>query len=346
MENITQHVIENRTLPDTGYYVCNLRMSSYEEYITFFSMLSYFNPLVAFLGLLSNMISLAILRRCGLQKPSTILLFGLVVADSMCLITPLNYGAILLYFGPNKPFPRLCGFQYEDNLNTFLAFSGIFIEFIGIWGQYVNTWIPVLITLERLFAIFKPLTFKSIITKKRILALVCFCYLFWLPWNLYYSIVMRIVVSTYQDTNYALVRYISNDVRTVKDFIETEVLEHLKSSIPVILISVGCLSLFIKINESLKKRAKITSSSQSTISSTRTTRTLMLTCVLFVITQLIHIAAISLYQSTDVGHYLVRNEFMYLVNNINASCNLVVYITSNKKLYDIFVQLFRRPQLP
>ncbi|KAK0067947.1 G-protein coupled receptor [Biomphalaria pfeifferi] len=162
---------EKTTLSYEAYYVCWFQTSSYEEYITYLGMMCYVNPAVSFVGLISNMISLAILRRSGLHKPSNILLFGLVIADSMCLSTTLNYGIILFYFGPNKPFSRLCGFQYVDSLNVYLAVTSIIMEFIGFWGQYVNTWIPILITLERLLAIFRPMTFKSIVTKRRTIAL-------------------------------------------------------------------------------------------------------------------------------------------------------------------------------
>nr|KAI8752337.1 putative G-protein coupled receptor [Biomphalaria glabrata] len=126
---------QKTTLSYEAYYVCWFQTSSYEEYITYLGMMCYVNPAVSFVGLICNMISLAILRRSGLHKPSNILLFGLVIADSMCLSTTLNYGIILFYFGPNKPYSRLCGFQYVDSLNVYLAVTSIIMEFIGFWGQ-------------------------------------------------------------------------------------------------------------------------------------------------------------------------------------------------------------------
>ncbi|KAK6959100.1 G-protein coupled receptor [Biomphalaria glabrata] len=336
---------ENTTLSSEGYYVCWFRASSYEEYITFLGIFCFVNPLISFVGFVSNMISLAVLGRSGLHKSSNILLFGLVIADSLLLCTTLNYGVILFYLGPNKPLPRLCGFQYENNLNLFLALSHILMDFLGFWGQYVNSWIPVLITLERLIATFRPMTFKSIVTKRRTITLVLFCFLFWLPWNLYFSQQLKIVVRLYQGTKYVLVGYVNYDELMVKNFIEEFVIENLKSIIPVICVSVGCLCLSIKITSTLRNRSKLTSSHNLRTSSMRTTRTLTLTCVIFVVTQVIHIAGEHVTSSPYEMHYLVRNQFMYLFNNINASSNLFVYITSNKKLYNIFLKLFRRKHI-
>lgn len=349
MENSSQRIAQeftNTTSSSEGYYVCWLKADSYEEYMTLLIMKCYVNPFVSFVGFVSNMISLAILRHSGLHKPSHLLLFSLVVADTMCLTSTLNYGMIIFYFGPDKFSPRLCGFQYDLVVNVYLTISSICMEFFAYWGQCVNSWIPVLITLERLLAIFKPMAFKSIVTKKRTLSLILFSFLFWLPWHVYSYQLVHVVERTYQEKIYLVVGYENYNDMMLMNLIEGKILEHLKSSIPVILIIVGCFCLYIKIGISIRNRSKLTTSYNSRLSSTRTTRTLMLTCFIFVVTQLMYIALMSIEMSVFEIHYIVRNEFVYLCNNINASSNLFVYITSNKKLYDIFLKFFRRPNKP
>ncbi|KAK0055710.1 G-protein coupled receptor, partial [Biomphalaria pfeifferi] len=89
---------------DSEELYCGRRTSSPHEFFLFRIMFCYVNPGLSIFGFITNMMSLEILRRSGLQKHSNILLIGLVVADSMSLALTLNFGMIILEYGPRQFF--------------------------------------------------------------------------------------------------------------------------------------------------------------------------------------------------------------------------------------------------
>ncbi|KAK0040131.1 G-protein coupled receptor [Biomphalaria pfeifferi] len=143
MTNTTEY----HYIPPQHYSLCSSEANSLAELLVIFSLQCFINPGLSIIGFITNMLSLAILHRSGIHKLSNILLFGLVIADS--LWTTMYFAMILNFFGPNKYFKMLCGFQYEETLNLFLAYSEEVLFFLGYWGRYVNTLIPIFITLER-----------------------------------------------------------------------------------------------------------------------------------------------------------------------------------------------------
>ncbi|KAI8785553.1 G-protein coupled receptor [Biomphalaria glabrata] len=353
MENVSQSRPAGILLTTTSttttnqvyyYLLCRFISDSYLQYMFVYAMWCFVNPGISILGLVANMLSLEILRRSGLHKPSSILLFGLVIADSMCLFITMNYGLIVLYYGPNKRYPILCGFQYTDAANYFLAVSVPIFLCIGYWGRYVNTLIPILITLDRLLAVFKPMTFKSLITAKRTLIVVLLSFLLWFPWTLFYCAWNRIEARTVGTVSYVYfgIGKIFQENMELVTMLEQYVIDTLISWIPLTIIILGCGVLSIKIKMALLKRKALTSSGTKITWSRRTTRTLMLTCLIFTVTHVAVSFILYFCPMETQMQVFVRNQLLNLFYALNASSNLLVYITSDGKLLDIFLKIIRR----
>nr|KAI8737108.1 putative G-protein coupled receptor [Biomphalaria glabrata] len=341
MNNVTQAIgqvvttmLTRPTSSTSGYYICWFKADSAEQYMFIYSMMCYVNPAVSIFGFTANMMSLAILQRNGLHKPSNILLFSLVIADSMCLMTTLNYGQIILFFGPNKPFPIYCGFQYEDSVGYFLAISSAIFNTIGWWGHYTSTILPFLITLERILAIFRPLTFKAVVTTAKTgIAVICpfiLCLIYTLTENSYFEISKIRLTKT--------VNWIALVDNIPKFFEPVEIyfFDGFLSWFSVAFITFGCLTIWIKVKNTLKQRRNLTSSRNKLTWSPRTTRTLILTCLIFSLTRGACSLFFTLYVCYNETQMHARNQLGLFLYAINASNSLFVYILSNRKLCQNF----------
>ncbi|KAI8779087.1 G-protein coupled receptor [Biomphalaria glabrata] len=333
---------ELHSIPPQHYSLCSSEANSLAELLVIFSLQCFINPGLSIIGFITNMLSLAILHRSGLHKPSNILLFGLVIADSWCLFTTMNFAMILNFFGPNKYFKMLCGFQYEETVNLFLAYSEEVFFFLGYWGRYVNTLIPIFITLERNLAVFKPMTFKAIVKKQAAITVVVLSFVFWLPWTLFYSALTEIInwsltdEITWTTVIQNLFFYENMEIIT---FFEIYVVDCLVSWIPLSVISIGCCVLGIKVKLTLLKRRRF-NSAKKLMWSPRTTLTLMTTCFVFTTTHAVASLIQYLAPCDIYVHVLMRNYFVYFFYALNASSNFFVYIATNEKLFHIFLQMF------
>ncbi|KAK6958843.1 G-protein coupled receptor [Biomphalaria glabrata] len=323
------------------YYICGVPSRMLEQINIYFVLMCFVKPAMSILGITANIISLQILRLSGLHKPSNILLFSLVIADTLCLGRSINYGAILFWFGPDDV---MCGFRYSEGINYFLLYSMIGMQYFHLWGEMSNTMFPVLITFERLVAVFKPLTFSRIINRRRTIVLVVCAYLIWLPWTLFLPSLYEVGFSPMsQNVTYmrpALSKWFFSNI-LILNLYDTNVNQTFSNTLPLIFVTFGNIVLGIKVSVALKKRRSLTSS-QKMSWSPRTTRTLMLTCFIFVISTATGTIMTQMDNNLieDVASYYVRREVRILLLQINSSSSLFIYIASNRRFFDIFCSMF------
>ncbi|KAK6960455.1 G-protein coupled receptor [Biomphalaria glabrata] len=330
------------------FVVCQgiVHLDSALHYTIFYILLCYVRPAMCFLGFIANSMSLAILQRNGLYKQSNILLFGLVIADSAYLVSGMNFAMIISYFGPNKLYPTLCGYQYEEVLDYFLQISNILINIIGTWGHFASTTIPVLITLERILALFKPINFKALVTANKTTALVICSFVVWLPWIfLTFSSTVIYKVKLTPTVTYMLALAQKSDLISHVSVIDKYFIRNVVSFTTLAFITFGCGAIWVKMKLTLKQRRKIASSRNNSSWSPRTTRTLVLTCFIFV---LVHgmaslTANLSLFYAGRCAYSLhfFLNEGGLFIYPINASSSLFIYVLSNKKLYQDLKMILR-----
>nr|KAI8752249.1 putative G-protein coupled receptor [Biomphalaria glabrata] len=338
----TTSVTVTRTTTTQAYYVCWSQADSLQQYLMFQALECYVNPIISFLGFGANIMSLRILYNSGIHKPSNILLFGLVIADCMCLLMTMDYSLPILYFGPNKLYPRNCGFQYHDIVNYFLVITALICTFFGFWGQYVNPFIQMCISVERLLAVYAPMTFKKVITRNSATVCIIVCYMIWLPWTVFRMFVYDIYKQRIsRDVNYMIITYntfYSQNSRII-DIFDLLVVDTLVSWIPLAAVSLATFAIMIKVNMALKNRRKLTSSTLKITWSRRTTRTLVATSIVFIISHACGSSIIYLARCCGDVQLYIRNALYYLVYTINASSNLVVFLICNRNFFNIFIKL-------
>ncbi|KAH9495256.1 hypothetical protein Btru_016197 [Bulinus truncatus] len=324
------------------------KSSSINDILILKILVCYISPLLSLAGFVFNMISVTILAKDGFYRPSNVLLFGLVIADTMCLMMTLNYGMIIVFFGPDKLYSGVCLFQYSEGVNYFLTYSMCVLLFLGTWGRCVNTLIPVLITLERILAIFQPLTFKQFVTQKYVIVSVALSFLFWLPWSLFRYVIFTVVQFRMSDTLVVMTIAESQFFAANRDtvtVVEFNVVDVLISWVPIALVSIGSFSVSVRVRWVLSQRRRITSSLNNITWSPRTTRTLMATCFVFVVTHVIGSLLLLLIGSDKLIKSTITFHVVFLLYTINSSCNLFIYIISNRKFQEIFQNLMSGGQM-
>ncbi|XP_059167332.1 FMRFamide receptor-like [Physella acuta] len=296
------------------------------------------NPVIGALGILGNIVNCLILNRDGLDKPSNIFLFALAIADVCTLVDSLDVATILSQLPKSIPLGSSfieydCHrkWQGEIILNINRVIIGLFT-----FGVNITSTLCVVITIERLVAIFSPLKFKTLITCTRAwlvvatVSAVYFAQTVILMRKLYFVFGFS---SKYQVCLCgSVVRY--DDFEMFLDMAVTWI----GCGVSLAIITVGSCVILVKIKLIQRNRRHMTSSASS--STSRTTRTLMSVCGVFVVTQVIRFPyAISSQPFEDIYVNLMYTMVVMTTSYINSAVNFVIYVTLNSKFRKIFVAM-------
>ncbi|KAI8771296.1 G-protein coupled receptor [Biomphalaria glabrata] len=317
------------------------------DYFQLFQMfLCFINPVFALIGLILNIFSMIILYKHQLKKPSNLLLFALVIADTMNMIINFNFSYMLKYFGPVKTKPGYCTWEYGITGNTIIYWYYQLCFFIGTWGHCVNATIPVIITLERALAVFLPVTFTKLVTARSALVSCSLVYIGWLVWNCFAVSIGKVVhieVSSGKFVSYNTATDFFRQNYALIYIFFVYVAESLASWVPICLVILGCIAIGIRVRVSLLRRKRLTGVKAKLKWSPRTTRTLVTTCLIFAVTHAVNSfisAFVPISGTTPVLTYFLvyLSEF---INLINCSSNFFVYVLCNRRLWEMFKGLIR-----
>ncbi|CAG5136692.1 unnamed protein product [Candidula unifasciata] len=305
-------------------------------------------PLVSILGIIGNALSLIVISKQGLRKSSNILLFSLAVSDIVFMIG-VN--------GPPKPMYEWGGggFQYPRETAMALFYLYHFFDSLN-WGSGpTSLCIPVLITIERLIAVFFPLKFTSIVTRRRTIIAVIATNVIFYGLQAYVRTWFQFIY-IYDSKRNASIGFSTRNSMYVFQNEVSSVIEMFFNSMIILVIFVGsgCIAIGAKIKIAAIKRLKMTSSHGNQISKgdtgiSRTTKTLLCLCVFYTFV----CAPISLpafmpgimvfpvfaedpnFRSVGVFVYHVyKTVFCF-----NASCNFIIYVAMSKSFRDTLFQL-------
>ncbi|KAI8794371.1 FMRFamide receptor [Biomphalaria glabrata] len=302
-------------------------------------------PAISVFGITGNVFSMLVLSRHGLRKSSNILLFSLAISDLTFLIGFNSVPKLLYEVSGNAE-----GFRYSEGVSyTLYILHHVFHNMDYACGG-ISLTLPMLITFERLVAVFLPLKFHQIVTPVRTWCAVSTISTFW--W------VFFIHTSMYADFSYGfsdrlnqsvglIVRssYHYHNTNTVAILEET--MSYLMMKIPPGVTLVGCIAIGVKVKMASAKRRKM-SSSTSGESSRRTTKMLLAVCAVYTVT----CGILSL--PTFIPQYMAYTmtsdapsnlgKVMYQVINIivciNSSYNFIIYVAMNKNFRDTYKSLF------
>ncbi|CAL1532868.1 unnamed protein product, partial [Lymnaea stagnalis] len=298
------------------------------------------NPLIGVVGIAGNAVNCAVLRKSGFSKPSNIFLFGLAVADLLGLLPAVDVAFMLTKFPKHIP-PGYSYWEYDCTDNRLALFylnvSRILIS-LAAFGQNASCCLCVIITIERLIAVFFPLKFTAIVRPKRAWLVVVLLYVFWTVFAFMFArkITFFFTYTAKYKTCLSTFYLDFDDAERLLDTVAT----WLSCYVSLGIVVISSILIGAKIKMANRRRAKMTSSNSAS-SVTRTTQTLMAVCVVFSITQMVRFPyAMFRVSFQDEIAYETYQMALTLTSNLNSASNFVIYVILNNKFRRIFLGLF------
>lgn len=298
-------------------------------------------PIIAFIGLVGNIFGGLILIKSGLDKASNVLLLGLSVSDFFAILTFLNIPYLLSNFSPH---PALWVAADYNTLVVYYNLS-ITIAFLGSIALGMTTTLTVLITLERIVAVFLPLHFHRLITPFRAMLSIIASFLMQLPLaavtlNQHELFALELNPNFWVGAPSIKRSYLSSSLNIYREIIKFYVMP----IVPHMLVVVGCVLIAFKVRTVMHRRKKIAATVRNKSSSART-RTLFMVCLLFSVTRFSNLFTfLPQLRVIDLNHPWVYVSLTYglftgLLSLINSSCNFFIYVFSNPQFRKLFVHM-------
>ncbi|KAH9504049.1 hypothetical protein Btru_067615 [Bulinus truncatus] len=239
------------------------------------------------------------------------------------------------------------GFVYDqDTYYTLFGLYQLFTVMDYSCGS-ISLTLPVLITAERLIAVFLPLRFQQIVTSGRTWTAVIVVSVFWYGFFIHMTFYVLLDFELDQSLNLTvgvMKRSVYHNQNPVAVEILEEVMTYLVMKIPPVLTFVGCIIIGVKIKMASSERKKLTSKGGKGDLSTRTTKILMAVCAVYTV------ACSTLSLPTFIPQYMYYTitsdapsnlgRILYQVINIaqciNSSCNFIIYVVMNKNFRSTF----------
>ncbi|KAI8750538.1 G-protein coupled receptor [Biomphalaria glabrata] len=345
----------NRWL-DEEEVICDLQF--YNELVSLTSrilievMKCFLNPALATIGFTLNIVCVMILREDGFNKPSNILLLGLVTSACFLQISVLNIPEIYVYMSGKKPYQYNKHICFKQGSQVLLTLKQIFY-FFGSWGEIVFTPMYTLITVERLLAVFKPMTFRTLVTKRNVIIAIVFVYVLWLPWVVFKVYFVHFVDSITME-NYHIeknLEFLTSLMKWIYQIMNAQMANGIINKfLQLIIVFFGNVAIAVKIKLALMKRTKLTSESRNERWSKQTTKTLLVTCLAHSSAEILSISLMyvvhfyfDLYNSDAV--YLIAVDFFNLSYLLITSSLFFIFISNNRKLYGHFNLMLQKTKL-
>ncbi|KAH9496448.1 hypothetical protein Btru_010853 [Bulinus truncatus] len=222
----------------------------------------YVNPIMAVIGLCLNILTLAILRKDGLGKPTNQLMMFVVVAGIFQQISAINV-ADIIYFFQSKA--KGSSSRFGDPMNAPLMIAADAFRVISDWSQCVYSPTYMLITINRLVAVFMPFRIKTVFSKKTISVCILFVYTMWLP-LIAYRVQVKYMLS---NEGIHLLQMVSQNINITGTLISMRhtayyqdllalISRIISKFIPLAVVILGSVAIAVKIAMVLKERQKLT----------------------------------------------------------------------------------------
>ncbi|XP_005096734.1 G-protein coupled receptor daf-37-like [Aplysia californica] len=284
--------------------------------------------------------SICVLLRQGFDKSYNVLMAALALADSSFLSAMFAYG-----------FVSAAGFRYPPKVTTFHFVFFEILRVLDYGGGWTSFTLPLLITSERLLAVFFPMSISRLVSPRK-----TFVSVLAVAGVLYGMMIYLVVLSS---LGYDLTS-VSNNASSSPGYIELAVFRNSLDStaaitsfstvlfgpFPICYVFTGCVVLSLKIKMASRRRSQLTRGhSKQSGSATRVTGTLLVVCLFYTVCStfvfLLHSDVIrSLYSGADQGlTEVVLQEVVNVVALLNSSVNFLIYIVMNKNFRATFVSI-------
>ncbi|CAG5136689.1 unnamed protein product [Candidula unifasciata] len=249
------------------------------------------------------------------------------------------------------------GFEYPEETARVLYYFYHLFDTLN-WGSGpTSLCIPVLITVERLIAVFLPLKFPCIVTPKRTVIVVIIPNVFFYGLQAYMRTWFQFVYVFDCSRNISVGLALRSDTYWHQKDV-SEVLEVCFNSLIILVIFVGsgCVAIGFKVRLAAIKRFQMTIGYKQNcnleVNTFRTTKTLLVLCVFYTgacafVTLPAVIPKFMVFPLfLEEPNFRSVGVFVYhifkLVLSINASINFIIYVVMNKNFRDTFLSILCR----
>lgn len=310
-------------------------------------------PTVSILGVIGNSLSLVILFKHGFKKSSNILLFSLAVSDIIFMIGVTGPPKAIYEWGGG-------GFQYPELTAHVLYYLYHIFDSLN-WGSGPpSLFMPVLITIERLIAVFLPLKFASLVTPQRTTIAIVGANVVSYGTQVYVRTWFEFVY-VWDPARNASIGFAARTDLYWKQRGANKIIEIFVNSLMVLVIFVFCgsVAIGIKIKLASNKRLKMTNSAPGKqggkeAGTSRTTRMLLCLCLFYTIACApiglpVFIPGFMTFPVyTEEPNFRSVGVFIYHVYKLiyctNASINFVIYVAMSRSFRTTFLGLLRLKQ--
>ncbi|CAG5121631.1 unnamed protein product [Candidula unifasciata] len=290
------------------------------------------------IGSFGNIITIFILSRSKVKDTSSILLISMAVWDLLFLVNLFvcKLDCIIFRYDPvlaQMYYPYIFGYvRRPGRMAAFISFTHV-----------------VVISFERLLAVFYPFQVSHWITEATILTILTCVYFFWIVSFLPYT-VANYEIEWALTNNYTLML---PALRETQWFVQnkpiftviSEIINGVIGSLSAV-VAANCCAITYQLHYALRHRSSITSkSSAGNRREVKISRMLLVVCVVFSFCNLPGFS-IYIYFFADPD-MKPPNQLFVLLNNVeelmlavNAAANFFVYILLSEKFYKSVVSLF------
>ncbi|XP_059145947.1 FMRFamide receptor-like [Physella acuta] len=296
------------------------------------------NPVIGVFGIFGNVLSCVVLKRRGLHKSSDILLFTLSIVDTLVSTVTLDTARIATQIKTKSPlWNRVLDVDcsYTLPVEIMLYFS-IISDGVYAFATQTSSVICVYITVERLIAIFYPLEFRQVVTRKRVWIILAGTTL---TTGVYAVNAVRNLVPVLKyDANRKICFMHLARIKNIVDDMIDNIFYYACSLVAMIIVIAGTTAIGLKLIIVRKRRFNMTASIKMTKSSLKTTKTLVAVCFLFSLTQIQRLP-----YTLDIAMDSNISNMYYQINEtldfLNSCLNWLVYITLNDHFKNMMVDM-------
>lgn len=296
--------------------------------------------IIAVLGIMGNVLNIAVLCHHDLNETTTILLLAMSTTDMLFLLTsiPRRFVCVLSKF---------CTYAAKV-LN---AFATAYLWMPNRYCGLVSSGLVTLIALERFVAVHFPLSVASMINRERMLLVIWLMCVFWatlsapffalydIDWNQEADASPHIVLASFIEKD-------TNGYNTLNVSIAI-----IRGPVSVLVIVVCSTAIVARLYDATRKMAE-------GLSAQRSTRDLRVLRMLLVVTSVYAVIgiplsipyivyyvspAISVKQDGTLTDFAILMEIVNdLLYVLNASVNFVIYVTMSTKFYTTYIKLLSK----
>ncbi len=212
----------------------------YDKYSTVLKVRFYIAIVFFIIGAIGNAIILKVMSNPKFStKPRRILCFSLAVTDMMILIIALLTSTLEMLY-------RMA-FYHMNIIFCKLYYPVLYAV------AHVNAWILVLLTFERLIAVFRPFNIHDIFSGARVKCIVITFVIISLIWNSEQVYRLDLIKESNYSFCISVNDYTLTDLMYLKDFIT----ELLVTVIPMLIITPSNIALMVKMYKNRKQRQQM-----------------------------------------------------------------------------------------